>query len=68
MAGLDLMIGPEPAVPRKFRVAFTQLRIARAALACTLAGPAEKVLIAHGPPVVRDAPAFLRRAFRWLTG
>lgn len=66
VAKLDLMTGPEPSVPRKFRVAFTKRREAREALKRILAWPAEKVLMAHGTPVEKDAPAFLRRAFAWL--
>lgn len=66
VAKLDLMTGPEPSVPRKFRVAFTNRRAARKALGRILAWPAEKVLMAHGTPVEKDAPAFLRRAFSWL--
>lgn len=68
LAKLDLMTGPEPSVPRKFRFAFTGRRAARAALDKILRWPARKVLMAHGTPVENDAPAFLRRAFRWLTG
>jgi hypothetical protein len=60
------MVGPEPVVPRKFRLAFANRRIARESLKPILAWPAEKVLMAHGTPVVGDAPAFLRRAFGWL--
>ncbi len=68
VAKLDLMTGPEPSVPRKFRVAFTNRRAARAALTRIFAWPAEKVLMAHGTPVKQDAPAFLHRAFGWLIG
>lgn len=68
VARLDLMTGPEPSVPRKFRFTFTDRRAARDALARIHAWPAEKVLMAHGTPVERDARAFLRRAFGWLTG
>jgi len=67
VAKLDLMAGLEPSVPRKFRLAFTNRRAARDALGHILAWPAEKVLMAHGTPVEKDAPAFLRRAFGWLT-
>lgn len=67
VAKLDLMVGSEPAVPRKFRLAFTNRRAAREALERILAWPAEQVLIAHGTPVRSDARAFLRRAFRWLS-
>jgi hypothetical protein len=66
VAKLDLMVGPEPSVPRKFRIAFTNRRAARDALERIFAWPVEKVLMAHGTPVEEDARAFLRRAFRWL--
>jgi Domain of unknown function (DUF4336) len=66
VAKLDLMVGPEPAVPRKFRLAFANRRAARDALERIFAWPAEKVLMAHGTPVENDARAFLRRAFGWL--
>jgi Domain of unknown function (DUF4336) len=66
VAKLDLMTGPEPSVPRKFRVAFTNRRAARDALQRIFAWPVQKVLMAHGTPVEKDAPAFLRRAFGWL--
>jgi len=66
VAKLDLMVGPEPQVPRKFRVAFTNRRAARDAVGRIFAWPAEKVLMAHGTPVEKDARAFLRRAFQWL--
>jgi hypothetical protein len=62
------MVGPEPSVPRKFRMAFANRRAARDSLECILAWPAEKVLMAHGTPVETDARAYLRRAFGWLTG
>lgn len=67
VAKLDRMTGPEPSVPHKFRIAFVNRRPAREALLRILAWPAEKVLMAHGMPVERDAAAFLRRAFKWLT-
>ena len=67
VAKLDLMVGPEPSVPRKFRAAFTNRRAARDSLAYILAWPAEKVLMAHGTPVENDAREYLRRAFGWLT-
>ncbi|MBR1270442.1 DUF4336 domain-containing protein [Bradyrhizobium sp. AUGA SZCCT0222] len=66
VAKLDLMVGPEPSVPRKFRLAFTNRRAARLSLERIFAWPAEKVLMAHGTPVETDARVFLRRAFGWL--
>lgn len=66
IAKLDLMIGPEPQVPRKFRLAFTNRHAARKGLERILAWPAEKVLMAHGTPIENDSSAYLRRAFGWL--
>ena len=66
VARLDLMTAPEAAVPRKFRMAFTNRRAARAALSRVLAWPSDRVLMAHGAPISADGQAFLRRAFRWL--
>lgn len=66
VARLDLMVSDEPAVPRKFRVAFSDKRAARAALRHILAWRADKVLMAHGTPVTRGGHAFLKRAFAWL--
>lgn len=68
VARLDLMVGREPQVPRKFRTAFVNRTAARAARDRILAWPVQKVLMAHGKPVEEDAQAFLKRAFRWLTG
>ena len=68
VAKLDLMVAPEPSVPRKFRVAFVNRRAARAAIQHILAWPAKSVVMAHGTPVKEDAKAFLARAFVWLTG
>jgi len=66
VARLDRLVGPEAAVPQKFRVAFVNRQAARAALARVLAWPAGKVLMAHGAPVQQDGRAFLVRAFQWL--
>ena len=66
IARLDLMTGAEPAVPRKFRLAFTDRRTARAAIGAILSWPAVRVVMAHGAPVTSGGAAFLARAFRWL--
>lgn len=68
IARLDLMVTPQPAVPRKFRLAFTNRAAARAAIRRILAWPCEKLVMAHGAPVARDGRAAIARAFRWLTG
>jgi hypothetical protein len=66
VARLDLMVADEPSVPRKFRLAFTDRKAARAALRRILAWPCERVLMAHGPPIEGGGQAFIARAFRWL--
>jgi hypothetical protein len=66
VARLDLMVAPEPSVPRKFRAAYINRRAARASIAHVLAWSAEKVLMAHGDPINDDGRAFIYRAFRWL--
>ena len=66
IARWDRMIGPEPQVPQKFRVAFTDRNAARESVRKILAWPARQVIMAHGPPVRTEASAFLQRAFAWL--
>jgi hypothetical protein len=66
VARADLMVGREPAVPRKFRLAFFRRSAARASLATIRAWPVERVVMAHGQPVERDGAAFLARAFGFL--
>lgn len=66
VAKLDGMIGAEPRVPQKFRMAFTDRRAARESLARIFEWPARQVLMAHGDPVRADGAAFIRRAFHWL--
>ena len=66
VARLDLMVGSEPQVPRKFRVAFTDRKTARTSLRRVLDWPVDKVIVAHGQPVTSDGLAYLKRSFRWL--
>jgi hypothetical protein len=66
IARLDRLVGTEAAVPQKFRLAFTDRTAARVALRRIMAWPAERVLMAHGAPVLADGAAFIRRAFGWL--
>lgn len=68
VARLDLMVRPQPTVPRKFRLAFTDRAAAREGIRHILDWPTEKVLIAHGTPVTDNGQAFLKRAFQWLSG
>ena len=66
VAKLDFLTQSEPAVPRKFRLAFRDRRAARVAIAQVLNWPVRQVVMAHGEPVTRDAAGYLRRAFAWL--
>jgi hypothetical protein len=66
IARLDGMTGPQPAVPRKFRLAFRSKARARADIARILSWSASRVLMAHGEPVETDAKAYLSKAFGWL--
>jgi hypothetical protein len=62
------MATTEPSVPRKFRLAFLDRSVARAAVRRILDWPAEQLVMAHGPPIEHDGQAVVARAFRWLTG
>lgn len=66
VARIDQMVGAEPHVPRKIRLAFNDRPAARGAIEKILGMPVERVVMAHGTPVTEGAGAFLRRAFAWL--
>ncbi len=66
IARLDLMTCPKPSVPRKFRVAFNDRKVARKALRRVISWPADKVVMAHGVPVQGNGQSFIASAFRWL--
>ena len=66
VARLDLMTEQKPTVPRKFRMAFRDRALARAALSRIESWPVERVLMAHGTPISSGGRDFLSSAFRWL--
>ncbi|WP_029042534.1 DUF4336 domain-containing protein [Cucumibacter marinus] len=66
IANLDLMTAKEPEVPRKFRTGFRDKAKARANAQQVLDWPSEKLVMAHGEPVVENAQTALRHAFGWL--
>lgn len=66
VAKLDGMTADEPRVLQKFRLAFTDRKVARIAIRRILEWPPQKLLMAHGRPVETDAAGSLRRAFKWL--
>jgi len=62
VARMDGMVGQEPQVPRKFRLALKD----KPALRRVQDWPVERVVMAHGTPVTDGAAAFLDRAFAWM--
>lgn len=66
VARLDLMTAAEPSVPRKFRLAVKdRAELGRQIDLCLNWAP-EKLIIAHGPAMEKNATALLRRAFEWV--
>lgn len=66
VARLDLMVGPEPAVPRKFRMGFRDRKAARDGVRRILDWPAQRLLLAHGTPLREGAQGAVEQAFSWL--
>lgn len=66
VARMDLMLGAQPQVPRKFRVAFINRPAARESVRQILAWPSGNVIMAHGTPVIGNGADFIRQAFGWL--
>lgn len=66
VARMDRMVGPQPQVPQKFRVAFVNRPAARESLGRIHAWPALNVVMAHGTPVIGNGAEFIRQAFSWL--
>jgi hypothetical protein len=58
---------PHGGVPLDIRLSFTDRNLARRSLERLLAWDFDKLIIAHGPCVEKDAKPFVERAFRWLT-
>jgi hypothetical protein len=58
---------PNGGVPRDARLIFVHRRLARRSLEKLLSWDFDKLIIAHGPCVERDAKPFVERAFSWLS-
>lgn len=65
VARLDLMTAAEPSVPRKFRMGLVDRAALRRNLSHIFAWQPERLILAHGPLIDRDATALLHRAFAW---
>lgn len=57
---------PHGGVPIDIRLTFTDRKAARLSLEKLLAWDFEKLILAHGVCIERDAKPFVQRAFRWL--
>jgi hypothetical protein len=58
---------PYGGVPADMRLTFTNRNLARKSLEKLLSWDFDKLIIAHGTCIERDAKPFVMRAFRWLT-
>ncbi len=54
-------------VPLDIRLSFTDRKLARKSLERLISWNFDKLIVAHGACVERDAKAFVERAFRWLS-
>ncbi|HET6387228.1 MAG TPA: DUF4336 domain-containing protein [Armatimonadota bacterium] len=59
---------PRGGVPLDIRLTFTNRRLARQSLEKLLSWDFDRLVIAHGACVERDAKPFVERAFQWLNG
>jgi hypothetical protein len=57
---------PRGGVPLDIRLSFTRRNLARQSLQKLLAWDFDKLIIAHGACIEKEAKLFVRRAFRWL--
>lgn len=67
VARLDLMTAASPSVPRKFRMATTDKAAMREGVERILSWPADRLVIAHGAPLMAGGKEALRQAFAWLS-
>jgi hypothetical protein len=57
---------PDGGVPHDIRMTFTNRKLARRSLERLLSWDFDRLIIAHGPCIEKDAKPFVRKAFRWL--
>ena len=63
---LEGVVSPHGGVGLDIRLTFTNRNLARQSLEKLLAWDFDKLIIAHGPCIEKDAKPFVERAFRWL--
>ena len=64
---LEGVAAPYGGVPLDMRLSFTNRNLARRSLEKLLSWDFEKLIIAHGVCIEKDAKPFVERAFRWLS-
>jgi len=57
---------PDGGVPLDIRLTFIHRNLARQSFKKLLSWDFDRLIIAHGPCIEKDAKAFVERAFRWL--
>ena len=60
------VVSPHGGVALDFRLSFTNRTLARRSLEKLLSWDFDKLIIAHGDCIEKDAKAFVERAFQWL--
>ena len=63
---LEGVVSPHGGVGLDLRLTFINRGLARRSLEKLLSWDFDKLIIAHGPCIEKDAKAFVERAFRWL--
>ena len=63
---LEGVASPDGGVPLDIRLSFTNRDLARRSLEKLLSWDFDKLVIAHGVCIEKDAKPFVERAFRWL--
>lgn len=64
---LESVAYPHGGVPSDIKLSFTNRNLARRSLEKLLSWDFDKLIIAHGVCIEKDAKPFVERAFRWLT-
>jgi hypothetical protein len=64
---LEGVASPHGGVGLEIRLTFTDRNLARLSLEKLLSWDFDKLIIAHGPIIEKDAKPFVERAFHWLS-
>lgn len=60
------VVSPHGGVPLDIRLSFTNRALARQSLEKLLSWDFDKLVVAHGACIEKDAKPFVKRAFQWL--